>query len=287
MMRSSHPGFREVSAPPYKGDGGNDGWIESEGAYYQAYAPEINTVNPDKYAQKKIEEDFQKLKAHWDNVVPVRKFYFVFNNRFKAASADLQKVMARLKKEHGLEEALIFEAADILDLFNRLDENTKIQIVGYLPLPDDEEFEKVISPLGELLRTLAASSPDPFGYLTVPHPDFSEKIRINNLSKDIKARLELCSHHSSKVDEILRNSRGDAQVIVQTLKKIYNESKREVPDDISPTSDLRYSCIVKKMIPSAVKGAAAAAYRTAAEIIIAKYFESCDIYESPGSVGTS
>lgn len=285
IMRIIQPGFREVSAAPYRGDGGNDGWIEDEGAYYQVYAPEATTINPESYAQKKIIEDFQKLKTHWNDVVPVRKFYFVFNNRFKPASADLQKVMAQLKKEYKLEDARIFETSDLLDWFNHMEESAKIQIVGGIPSPN-EEFERVLSPLGTLLQALAASSPDPLLFLTDIHPDFSNKIKINNLSEKIKARLELNSHLSSRIDEILKNSRGDAQGIVQRLKMIYNESKSVVPEDSDQASDMRYVYIRDKMIPSEVKKSVLVSYRAAAEIIIAKYFESCDIYESPGSVGT-
>ena len=42
IMRIIQPGFREVSAAPYRGDGGNDGWIEDEGAYYQVLRSEKN-----------------------------------------------------------------------------------------------------------------------------------------------------------------------------------------------------------------------------------------------------
>jgi hypothetical protein len=99
LMRSSHPGYRDVSSLAFKGDGGNDGWIEDEGAYYQVYGPQVNSENPEKTAVKKAKDDFEKLKKNWDQIVPIRKYFFVFNSRLKPISADLQKIMVTIKNE--------------------------------------------------------------------------------------------------------------------------------------------------------------------------------------------
>ncbi|MDR1977149.1 MAG: hypothetical protein LBQ42_00270 [Synergistaceae bacterium] len=287
LMRIYYPGFRNVRASAFKGDGGNDGWIETEGAYYQVYAPEINSINPEIYAVKKAKEDFKKLKENWDGLVPIRKFFFVFNNRMQPVSADLQKVMAAIKKENNLEEASVIDTYQILEMFDRLNEKYKIRFVGNLnDVP--EALEKILSPLAELLKKLAQEDHDIVPYLNAPHPDFSVKIQFNGLSDELKARMDFASHYVGEIDNILSDSRGHAQKIVPALQELYQRSKGEISNEREDASDARYVWMMQELIPSEARGTSHyTSYRAAAEIIFAKYFESCDIYEPPGSFDAS
>ena len=284
VMRATYSGFREVSAPPYRGDGGNDGWIREKGAYYQVYAPDLQTVNPDVQAQKKIVTDFEKLLTNWHETIPVRRFYFVFNRRFTAVSAELQKIVAQLKNKYNLEDADIIESRDILDLFNALDEDKKKSILhGCLPLVS-EDFSEIVSPLSNLLWKLVPTSAELMNFLDAEPPDFVEKIKFNKLSPYIQKRMELCSHHIFRIDDILKNNRGDAQIIVNKLKKLYESNRKSIPPDAENAPDVCYVGIVESIIPNEAKHPDTyLSYSLAAEVIIAKYFESCDIYESPRS----
>jgi len=287
LMRMCYPGFRDTRARAFRGDSGNDGWIESEGAYYQVYGPEINSQNVEEYAIKKITTDFEKLNKGWDDIVKIRKFFFVFNNRMQSISAELQKIMAKIKKDHNLEETGIVDTRQLLGLFNSRSEDEKILLVGDLTSVP-ERIEDSFSPLSILLNKLANQDRDILHFLNVTHPDFAEKIRINDLSDEIKGKMEYFSHFASEIDNILKNSRGDAQDIVPTLKNLYKKSKEKFPESTLGAPDARYIWMIEELIPpEAHDSSHYTAYRTAAEIIFARYFESCDLYESPGSNSTS
>jgi len=286
LMRICHPGFRDTRAPAFRGDGGNDGWIESEGAYYQVYGPEINSQKAEDHAIKKVTTDFEKLKEGWNDIVPIRKFFFVFNNRMQPISSELQKIMAKIKRVHELEEAGIVDTWQILDLFDSISEDRKKLIVG--DLISVPEIEDLLSPLSTLVRKLANKNRDILGYLSVTHPDFSNKIKFNGLSDEIRGKMEYFSHFTSEIDSILKNSRGDAQDIVSPLKDLYQKSKEKIPDTMPDAPDVRYVWMVEELVqPEALDSSHYTSYRAAVEIIFAKYFESCDLYESPGSVSTS
>jgi len=286
LMRKTCPGFSPVRARPFRGDGGNDGWIEAEGAYYQVYGPEIDNQNPEDHAIKKAKDDFRKLKENWDETVPIKKFFFVFNTYFKSPTGDLQKCMTELRQENALDEAKIIDSHGLLKMFDNLDEDDKISIVGdYSCAPPT--LSELFYPMAEILRQLAQKDHDPLSFLGVSAPDFSDKINFNGLGSDIKQRLESYSHFTGEIDDILKNNRGDAQNIVSPLRNLYERSKTEVADGPN-NPDARYLWMLEELTPSNVKNTPQhTAYRNAIEIIFAKYFESCDLYESPGSINPS
>ena len=94
------------------------------------------------------------------------------------------------------------------------------------------------------------------------------------------------SYQISVIDDFLdaRDS-GLRQAIAQEIRGYYQESKIAIPDGQEDAANSRYFWLMDKLIPAALPKHphSLAAYRVAAEIVIAKYFETCEAYEHPDS----
>src|SRR5450432_2623348 len=80
-MVYADPNFRPVKPHGNAGDRKNDGFNSTTGTYYQVYAPEDIRRSAGN-ALKKLREDFSGLKAFWDGLYPVRRFFYVVNDKY-------------------------------------------------------------------------------------------------------------------------------------------------------------------------------------------------------------
>jgi hypothetical protein len=169
-----------------------------------------------------------------------------------------------------------------------LSEEHRRDIIGFAPPPD----EPIVDPraLGDLLTALADRS-QPLKFLTQgTAPQFDQKIVLNGLTSPISDRLRVNSFESTLVDDLLAKSDpGVAQSIAQEVKAYYEESKVVIPDASDDAPNDRYTWMIGQLIPTTLTSHphSQAAYRLAAEIVMAKYFESCDVYEHPDSIATA
>jgi hypothetical protein len=287
VMTYSDPRFQSVQPWGNWGDGGNDGWIEEDGHYFQVYGPKATSSQYDSATQAlaKAQEDFLKLPAKWKNVL---WYSFVFNDRFLGAPAPLAAAMQKLKQAQKLNSAEVLCASHLLARFMQLSEENRRDIIGYAPPPDSPILDT--RALGELLSALADRS-QPLQLLgkSAP-PQFEEKIAFNGLTGQVADRLRVNSYQTSLVDEFLSKSEaGVPQAIAQEIRTYYEESRTAIPDGSDEAANDRYTWILAKLIPPTLTPHphSQAAYRLAAEIIMAKYFESCDVYEHPDSTATA
>ena len=99
IMQKAYSDFHKIRPYGNRGDGGNDGYRPTEGIYYQVYSP----INPDEKEAKaahKLKNDFEKLKANWDQIAKLRLFYFVFNDKGAGVSIEIEKALAELKNDN-------------------------------------------------------------------------------------------------------------------------------------------------------------------------------------------
>lgn len=287
LMSLYDPRFQSVQPWGSWGDGGNDGWIEEDGHYHQVYGPKPTTSFEDTCmtALGKAEEDFSKLPAKWKNV---RRYSFVFNDRFKGAPAPLAAALQALREKQNLEAAGTLCAYQLLARFMELSEEKRRDIIGYAPPPDSPILDT--RALGDLLSALADRS-QPLQFLSrSAAPIFEKKIELNGLTDPIASRLRFHSFQSSVVDEFLaRSEPGVAQAIAQEVKMYYEASKDAISDESDEAANDRYVWMLAKLIPPTISRHphTQAAYRLAAEVILANYFESCEVYEHPDSIATT
>lgn len=279
IMSYGSSGFQSVAPWGNWGDGGNDGWIESESHYFQVYGPKPTTQVREVEAVSKAIGDFDKLVAKWGKVL---KYTFVMNDHFIGIPAPIGAALQNLKKEKNLVHAGAMGGMELLQKFMSLSEDIRQDIVGGIPdaAPDFIDTRAV----GELLSFLTEKSASTISFLSETAPDFERKIEVNGISRPIRARLEANSYQVHVINEFL-DSRDDGlqQTIAKEVREAYAQSKLAIPESMTDWADLRYLWIVDKLIPPLIheRPHGMAAFRFAAELVLAKYFETCDAYEHP------
>ncbi|MDO7536631.1 ABC-three component system protein [Acinetobacter pittii] len=288
IMNYTDPNFIKVA--PFGGDGGNDGCDPNKGHYYQIYSPRPTTsvkLTHSTVLQKSI-TDFHKLNEHWNNLTGLPKiseYFFVYNDRFQGIPTDIVSLLANLKKTHDLNNSACIYSNQIEDKFADLPEDKKLRLLGRPPI-SEAPFEVDPSALGQLLQHLSTQSVNTLGFLEIDAPIWNEKIHFNSISSGLNNRLTDRSHQGYRVKNFLSQSKtSDAQEISQQVNRIYKESKSFIPDSLENYADMRYFWMVDRLIPSQIFQEnnlyAIKAYRDASEIILAHYFDTCDVYDNP------
>lgn len=139
VMGYAEPAFRPVKPHGNIGDRKNDGFDPTTGTYYQVYAPEDIRRTGDN-ALKKLRADFAGLKAFWDGLYPVRRFFYVVNDKYNGIAPDLEEALAAMRARHGLDEARPFLAKHLEATVFSLSQDQIILIVGHVPAIDASEF---------------------------------------------------------------------------------------------------------------------------------------------------
>lgn len=280
------PDFQSIAPWGNWGDGGNDGWIASAGHYFQVYGPKPTTQWQPIDAVNKAIEDFKKLPAKWKDV---RKYSFVLNDRYCGVPAPIASALQQLKAGYGLEDANVISTARLESLFMALAEDQRqIIVCGGVPV----DFPDFVDPraVGELLSHLADRPSFHSAFLNELPPDFEKKITLNGLSGHISQSLRAYSYQTTTVQEFLScRDPGLQQSIGEEIRHLYDESKTVIPSEDLDVANIRYVWMVDKLIPDGMREHphSMKAYREAAQIVLAKYFETCDAYEHPERIITA
>jgi len=284
LMELSNPKFQSIAPWGNWGDGGNDGWIEEDGHYFQVYGPKPTTKDVETEAVKKAVGDFDKLPGKWTNV---SRYTFVLNDRYSGIPAPLASAMQKLKIDKSLDDADVKGCKELTDIFMGLPESKRQEIIPGIP-PGQPEYIDTRC-VGELLSNLADNTNFNLAFFSGIAPDFDEKIIFNGLTTPFSEAIKYHFWHKSVVDDFL-NSRdmGLQQAISEEISELYKKSKQAIPDRDVEASNTRYVWLVEELIPRMARSHphSLAAYRTAAQIIISKYFETCDVYDHPDSINT-
>lgn len=286
VMAYAHPEFKKISV--FHGDGGNDGYIPSAGWYFQVYAPEVLTPKDriEKAAAVKIPKDLEKLKKHWDSICPVKKYSFVYNDRFKGMPATISAALQDLGRDNVI-EIEGFDSQCLLNCFMDLNDEQKSDIVGFCP-----DLTTYYALDNDVLAKLLFSIVERYGgALVLDHkpyaPDFEKKLDHNKFSLGIKDLLRFRTRETSYINDFFVKYPDDDQSVANTINNLYDDSMKIIPDDTEGYQDLRFMWVRRYIIPETLRNEVnndkikATAFYAAAEMIIAKYFESCDVFESP------
>ena len=121
-MQEVDDDFQKVRPYSKTGDGGNDGFIRKSGIYYQIHAPLTPKVN-EANAAKKLKEDFYKLfDSGWNEISKIRKYKFVFNDKYLGSVQALEKAIKVLEGTHPDIDFSLFLAKDLERVFFKLTE---------------------------------------------------------------------------------------------------------------------------------------------------------------------
>jgi len=127
IMEKAFLDFQKIRPYGNQGDGGNDGYREALGIYYQVYAPMVPKVN-EREAAEKFEEDFQKLKNEWGAISTIKEYNFVFNDKYYGVVQLLEETKAKLRTSNPNVEFKLFLAKDLETVFFQLNESDKLSL---------------------------------------------------------------------------------------------------------------------------------------------------------------
>ncbi|MBJ8451540.1 hypothetical protein I6M90_06350 [Acinetobacter bereziniae] len=287
IMSHLDPDFVPIKPHGNWGDGGNDGCNPNSKHYYQIYSPLASTTPSPISEFNKAVTDYGKLIEKWGEV---KGYSFVINDKFTQIPAPLQLNFQEFKEKEKISEGQIICSIQLQKLFMQLGEDTKLDVLGMYCIDEtsDSDFEPTI--VGELINYLIENTDSSFNFLMGSAPNFDEKITFNNLNPFLAARLLGNYAEVYKIDEFLAVQGDDlSQSLSLNINKIYKRVRESIPIDDEDQSSLIYFALVEALIPKyAIKDKRTKrSYTSIAEVIIAKYFSTCDVYEDPKRPSTT
>jgi hypothetical protein len=272
--------FIQIRPQGRTGDGGNDGYLPADGHYYQVYAP-IDPEDKIEYAANKLAGDFIKLKAMWQPAMPVSKYSFVFNDKYEGTFTKIALALADIERVNIPVECRSFTASHLEDLFLSLPHERAQDVLDtILPVPamaGQLDYAVMGEVIHHIMNSPVSTAPTRFGEL----PVLETKIQLNNLSDCWADILRHGARQSGHVERFFSKSSTFRR---QDLRDHIVERYRVVRDDIrkSPTlpralgrEDLVFAAFRESLMPPR----ATLAVSTAVDILIAYYFETCDVFD--------
>ena len=266
IMSYKYKDFEQIKPWGPIGDRKCDGRIKSQGIYFQVFAPEdIRKSYTD--AVNKLETDFNELIKYWPEV---KQYYFVVNDKYKGFNADCISAIERIRAEYRLEEARILGSSWLENMLFELNDDQIIAIVGGIPNPDNiKQLDySILNDVIEYIKAKPMHNDNQCGTIL---PDWNDKIRFNDLSRATEIRLNNASLQIECLNVFLSNN-GDfvAEEIKQRLFEAYTKEK------MTCSGDELFWKLVMKLSPRDQMD-----YQSTVIVIMAKYFETCDIFEEP------
>lgn len=280
IMSESYNNFQKIENQGAKGDKKCDGYLKGEGIFFQVYGPKDydSIASIQKNAIDKSENDLVKLlnnikDGYWEKLI---KYIFVFKSH-RGSYPDLNKKCCELEKKYSIETA-IYDIDNLLSIFTKLSVEQMASVANtYIPTPD---FTKVnYDIMGKLIKHLNTIATTNNIDITKTPPDFDDKIKFNNICPFYSSNLTSASYYIDKLDDYL-SSYADPDIsdyLCGILKILYSDSQKEFPEN----SDLQFKYILDNCHSNISDSNLIKIYETNSYIIMAKYFETCDIFEEP------
>jgi len=289
IMGYARPDFTPVKPQGQEGDWKNDGHEPLSGRYYQVYSPE---QFDEAKSVKKLEEDFAGLMAKWGNkaVYPngVCEFYFVINDAFRRTLGAYPSTIAALealRQGNGLKICKPFLAKDLEEILLELPEDKIISILGFPPNPANIKVLH-FTLVNDVIRHIVENSGPRSLNQSLVDPDFDDKIAFNRLFATGHLLRDANYRRGSLEDYFSANSNFTRQQVCERLKAIYEESKlldfQDEPDGPTP-ADCQLFHILNEITPRPPHSnkRLEAELQNAALVVMAYFFEACDIFEDP------
>lgn len=273
MEIAEQPDFKKVKPHGSAGDRKNDGFNQKTGCYYQVYAPE-DPESRITTACKKAAKDFKGLCDFWEKVCPIKAYYFVFNDKFKGSFPELLSTLLILKNENPQIDTLTnFTCEDLVKKFLSLSDADRTRIIGHCPNPEDVLDIDYVA-LQDVVRHLE-SLDESVSTEKLVAPEFLEKIKFNKLGPDTTKLLLQGSYQLHALESFFADAPEKKSVLQKKFKGLYEYAKTKPSGELS---DLVFFEVINSASPRNTKE-----IHNAIIVLMAYYFESCDIYEEPHS----
>ena len=280
IMKRTDKDFIEIKTQGSIGDRKCDGYIKNKGIFYQVYAPEdASNKETQKNAISKLRKDFEKLYAHTKNshYEEIKEFIFVINTKgAKGIYPDLADELEKLEKEYNNINFRYMDTDSIKDLFYNLDMNNKRRIMDF-GIPDISDISIKFEVIQEIVVYLNNNVKEKKFNHDMIVPEFDRKIEFNGLSKYIKKSLNDANLYVDDLNHYLSDSNLDSNLLCNIYKTLYKEAKEKYPDD--PDEQFNYILMQSYDSDSITDRRKDYIYKINIIIIMAKFFNSCDIFE--------
>lgn len=257
--------FELIKAGGRNGDKKSDGRIISSETIFQCYAPE-STSKFASNAASKISDSFPEVIEYWPNL---KEWVFVHNNPDgipTSASDVLESLRAQypnIKIRTATRDFLKDELHDKLTLQ---------QLIDIYPSASLNFSDVQMSHIRPLLKKIIEARKARHDLTTFGDIPDEKKLDFNRLSPDSKFDITRARPHVDVVDRYIANMSipQNASIIQNEMQNKYLESKDlgYYPDEIL------------KQLLNFCGGDGTSTDRNAAYVIVAYFFDSCDIFEN-------
>lgn len=258
--------FERVKSGGKYGDKKSDGRLISAERVFQSYAPE-SIATFAKNAPNKVADSFPDVTTYWRDL---REWVFVHNNA-GGITTSLSDKLEELR--NAFPKITIFEGSRSFIKSELHDKLSVQQLIDVYPASPALKFQNIeMEHIRPLLRTIlqhADAEPNPFSFGQEPN---QEKLDVNLLSAAAKSDLRMALTKAGLVQRYLDNSNSpQANEILQAEMMTKYQELRGL--DYKPDE-------IMARILKWVGDDGAPDVRHAACVIVAYYFDACDIFEN-------
>ncbi len=275
IKQSEDGDFKQVKPQGRLGDGKCDGFNAVKEEYYQVYAPEELSGNQATMLSKMDSSICGLIKFWQEKDFKVSKFFYVVKDDYKNVYSLLYTNAKAIATNHKIKcEILICK--DLEDTFLKLDEDKMIDILGGI-IPDPLNITNVeYGVMQEVIAFLLQSNAPRIKEEIPTHPNFEKKIIFNSLSKALADFLNAGQRQNFVIKDYFElNSKFIKEELRQIFNNTYKQAVLEIPESDTKNDEI-FQFIVDKSSPKDNF-----AFHNAVYVLMAYYFEYCDIFETP------
>ncbi|WP_394884015.1 hypothetical protein [Clostridium butyricum] len=283
LMSCKNSNFTRIEVQGSIGDRGCDGYLQTEGVFFQVYGPKETIVTDSsiqRYVISKAEGDFLKLLSHindgyWE---PINQYTFVLNN-YRGLFPDLSEKLKELNAKYSPIKFDVMDRTSLINIFDSLVENQKMSICNtFAPEINIGIINNTI--IGKIISYLTNNIRPKENKDKLIAPDFNKKLAWNNLSAYNSIALITGNYSVDKLNEYLNTYGGNSisEELCLIYSDLYTDAKKQFPGD----SNAQFEYILNKSYnDDNLSPVDEFLYTTNTYIIMSKFFESCDIFEEP------
>lgn len=276
IMSKKLPAFRQIKPQGQLGDRKNDGFDDASGTYFQVFAPE-DIWKGDKYGAAKLATDLAGLLKHWSQAGQVKAFRYVVNDKYKGLGPEIEQTLRDQRPLHPeLDPLSSFLTGHLEDEFLSLDPFHQDEILGGMApsmTPETVDNDALSAVIHHILH-----DDGPMPSLAIPlDPSLDRKIEFNKLPAPIASHLRSRNAEAaSVVSAFFRyRSTSDKELLGQRFKGFYNTAETLFVDAHETQSLIFYQILDHITLQKTTR------HQNAALLLMAYYFEACDIYKEP------
>lgn len=274
VMQNHNPNFEPVKPQGQYGDRKNDGFDKVKGRYYQVYAPE-DLPSKEGYSIIKLKADLSGLQKYWTGRgFVINEFYYAVNDKYKGNYPTLIADLQNISADNNI-KAELFRNKHLEEIFLSLDDDKILDIISFLSDPMDIQ-EPDYSVMGEVVSYILSFNMKDSNEKIPDDPIFENKIVFNSLSRPVSEYLNAGRRQNFVIKEYFDlNSNFVKNDLRNCFNGFYNNGLIEIPSSETKNDEL-FFYIVRQASPINNFAAHSAVY-----ILMAYYFEYCDIFETP------